>query len=104
MPKERNMYRRQTTAFREKYGREMGPDDPFFFDPAADAPSFRKDRDAAYVLTQLAELFREAGAEAAYVYAFRTTGGLLPPGTAELTPRELAEWEAAVAEYRRDHP
>jgi hypothetical protein len=29
---------RQLQAFREKFGREPGPDDPLFFDPDADTP------------------------------------------------------------------
>ena len=94
-------YLRQTRAFRRKFGREMGPDDPFFFDPEAATPRFRRPRDAGAVLVKLAQLFQEAGADAAHVYAFRRTGGLLPPGTAKLSARELARWERAVAEYRR---
>ncbi len=101
MPKESDVYRRQTMAFRRKFGRDMGPDDPFFFDPDADAPRFRSPQDAGYVLEKLAEMLRQSGADAAHVYAFHKTGGLLPPGTVKLTLREIAEWKAAVAEYRR---
>ena len=101
MRKKSDVYRRQTMAFRRKFGREMGPDDPFFFDPAAAAPCFREPEAAEDVLGKLAELFEERGADPAHVFAFRKTGGLLPPGAARLTHRELGEWEAAVAEYRR---
>ena len=101
MRKEIDIYRRQTMAFRRKFGRDMGPNDPFFFDPHADTPRFRQAKDADSVLAKLEEMFRQAGADAAHVYAFRKTGGLLPPGTVKLTLREIAEWKAAVAEYRR---
>ena len=33
--REFEVYRGQTSAFRRKFGREMRPDDPFFFDPDA---------------------------------------------------------------------
>jgi hypothetical protein len=101
LSKKIDIYRRQTMAFRRKFGREMGPGDPFFFDPDADTPRFRDPQDSGYVLAMLADLFQQVGADAADVYAFRKTGGLLPPRSAKLTPRELAEWEAAVAEYYR---
>jgi hypothetical protein len=101
MPKEIDVYSRQTMAFRRKFGREMGPEDPFFFDPEADTPCFRDLGSAGDVLAELGELLKQAGAEPAHLYAFHRTGGLLPPGTAEMTALELAEWEAAVAEYYR---
>ena len=100
MPTNSAIYHRQIRAFRLKFGREMGPEDPFFFDPQADSPSFRPDKDAQYVAARLAKLFEEAGAEPAHVFAFRKTG-LLPPDVDRLTPAERAEWEAAVAEYHR---
>jgi len=34
----RRLLERQLEAFRAKFGREPGPDDPIFFDPAADHP------------------------------------------------------------------
>jgi len=104
MPKSSDVYRRQTVAFRRKFGREMGPDDPFFFDPQAERPCFRRPEDAGYILARLAKMLEQAGTDAAHVYAFQKTGGLLPPGTFKMTARELAEWASAVAEYRRTHP
>jgi len=101
VPTNSEIYSRQIRAFRLKFGREMRPEDPFFFDPESDSPSFRPDKDAHYVVARLAKLLEEAGAEPAHVYAFRKTGGLLPPDVDRLTPAERAEWEAAVAEYHR---
>jgi putative PIN family toxin of toxin-antitoxin system len=37
-PEMRAIFEAQSAAFREKFGREMGPDDPVFFDPNADEP------------------------------------------------------------------
>lgn len=39
MPESLVVYREQLAAFWRRFGREMGPDDPFFFDPEADTPS-----------------------------------------------------------------
>ena len=99
IPGENDIYRRQTMAFRRKFGRDMGPDDPFFFDPEADTPRFRTPAQAGYAFGEVAELIEQAGIAPAHVYAFRKTGGLLPPGAASLTPQEIEEWEAAVVEY-----
>jgi hypothetical protein len=99
IPEEIDIYRRQTMAFRRKFGRDMGPDDPFFFDPEADTPRFRRPSDAGYAVEKVADLLQQAGADPAHVYAFRKTGGLLPPEAASLTAQEVEEWEAAVAEY-----
>ena len=45
-PKDLDVYRAQLEAFRKKFGREMGPDDPFFFDPTAAEPQFRPPEEA----------------------------------------------------------
>ena len=45
-PEELDIYREQSLAFQRKFGREMGPDDPLFFDPHADTPQFRNPDDA----------------------------------------------------------
>ena len=92
-------YRQQTEAFRRKFGREMGPDDPFFFDPDADTPRFLPPGKAADALEFLANLLTQAGVDPAAVYAFKKTGGLLPVRGREMRPEDLAEWNAAFDEY-----
>ena len=37
-PQTREILEHQLEAFRRKFGREAGPDDPIFFDPRADTP------------------------------------------------------------------
>lgn len=105
VPDEIAVYREQTAAFRQKFGREMGPDDPFFFDPDADTPQFRGPEDAEYAIGFLARLMAEGGGEAAAIYAFKRTGGLFPSCTMPLDAHDLLEWNAAVYEYREklDH-
>ncbi|HTS63258.1 MAG TPA: hypothetical protein VMH28_14625 [Candidatus Acidoferrales bacterium] len=49
-------YRKQVEAFRRKFGREMRPEDPFFFDPRSDTPQFRPPDATRQALKILAEL------------------------------------------------
>jgi hypothetical protein len=49
-------YRKQVEAFRQKFGREMRPEDPLFFDPKSDTPQFRPPDDAQQALQILEEL------------------------------------------------
>jgi hypothetical protein len=98
-PMELEFYREQRLAFQRKFGREMGPDDPFFFDPHADTPQFRSPRDSDYALAMLAQLMGEAGVHPAAIYAFRKTRGLLPTSRTHLTREQMMEWNAAIREY-----
>jgi hypothetical protein len=98
-PRDLEIYRRQTAAFERKFGREMGPRDPFFFDPDADSPRFRAPDHAADAIDALACLMSEMGIEPSAIYAFWKTGGLFPTPGANLSPQELSEWDAAVEEY-----
>jgi hypothetical protein len=98
-PAELDVYREQRLAFRRKFGREMGPDDPFFFDPDAETPQFRSPRDIDSALALLARLMGEAGVDPASIYAFRRTRGLFPTNQTHLTHDEMREWNAALGEY-----
>jgi hypothetical protein len=100
VPDEIAVYREQTAAFRQKFGREMGPDDPFFFDPDADTPQFRGPQDAEFAIDFLSRLMAEAGVDSAAIYAFKRTGGLFPSATMPLNANDLLEWNAAVYEYQ----
>ena len=99
-PQGLDLYRRQTAAFERKFGRKMGPDDPFFFDPDASTPRFRAPEHAGDAIEVLAGLMAQLGIEAAEIHAFRKTRGLFPTAGANLSPEELAEWNAARDEYR----
>jgi hypothetical protein len=98
VPEEIDLYRRQTEAFQRKFGREMGPDDPFFFDPDAEEPQFRRPEDSSLAINFLADLMSQAGLDAAAIYAFKRTRGLLPVLRA-FTEDELREWNNALNEY-----
>src|SRR5438270_6498370 len=96
-----DVYREQTATFRRKFGREMGPNDPFFFDPDAETPQFRAPYYGWYAVDQIALIMGQAGVDSATVYAFRKTGGLFPTEDRPLTDDEMAQWTGAVNEYQR---
>jgi len=100
-PEKFDVYREQTTSFRAKFGREMGPDDPFFFDPDADTPQFRDIEDASFAIDQVALLMGQAGIDPAAIYAFKKTRGLFPTADRHLTAEEMSEWLSAMDEYDR---
>ena len=100
-------YRKQVEAFRHKFGRDMGPDDPFFFDPNARTPEFRSPEETQCAMDLLVEFMVEAGIDPAAIYAFKSTGGLFPDDTAPFSPAQQSEWNAAIKEYEaklRRHP
>jgi integrase len=87
----------QRDAFRVKFGREPGPNDPVFFDPDADEP---RPIEAEAVTTAVIRAMEEAGIHPRLIYAYRRTGLLVSDeNMARLAPRELAEWRAALEEY-----
>jgi hypothetical protein len=97
-PESMEMMNQQLQAFREKFGREAGPNDPVFFDPDADTPqplSLEK------YFEESTEAMVRAGIRPEIIYAHRKTGGLIV--TAEnqekLSAGDIAEWEAAIDEY-----
>jgi hypothetical protein len=95
-----DVYRKQIRAFRRKFGREMRPDDPFFFDPNMPSPQFRNPEDAQFAIDLLAEFMGEAGIDPEAIYAFKATHGLFPAEDSVFTPDQEAEWNAAIREYR----
>jgi len=99
-PRDLEIYHRQTVAFERKFGRKMGPQDPFFFDPDAPAPRFRAPEDETEAIDVLAGLMAEMGIEPAAIYAFWRTGGFFPTPGPSLSEEETRKWNAAVDEYR----
>ena len=97
-PESMDMMQQQLQAFREKFGREPGPEDPIFFDPDADTPQpFRLEK----FLEESTEAMVAAGIRPEIIYAHRKTGGLIvTEGNLEkLSAEDIAEWEAAIDEY-----
>lgn len=90
---------RQRELFRQKFGRDPGPDDPVFFDPDspdADPAPLTEER----VRTEMRKAFLAAGTRPELVYATEKTG-FLPSeeGYKRMRPEDRAGWDAAIAEY-----
>lgn len=88
---------KQREAFRAKFGREPGPDDPIFFDPEADEP---RSFDDAKVSRAMVSAMEAAGTRPEIIFAYRRTGLLVSEDNyRKLTPEDRAEWRAALEEY-----
>lgn len=101
-PEAKSALEDQLVAFRKKFGREPGPNDPIFFDPTKDIPTFIEAGSSADDEMQKAlfQRFLEAGAEARHIYAYKKTGRMGLEATLEYWPADArAEWEAAIAEF-----
>jgi hypothetical protein len=80
----------QRQKFIEKYGREPGPNDPVFFDMPH----------PEHVEHEMVEIMRKAGVDPAFIYAFEKTGRIVSEDNQHLlSETDLAEWDAALAEY-----
>ncbi len=84
----------QERRFRQRFGRDPGPDDRVFFD----APPLEQ------VEHQLVEAMKQAGIDPAIIHAFEKTGLLVTEENQHLIPeKDLQQWADAVAEYNREH-
>ena len=88
--------------FREKFGRDPGPNDPIFFDPNSDHPLPLGQEALNEMWERLANAMACQGEitdETAY--AMRKTGLLVTEQTRDLLrDAELDEWNDALEEYR----
>ena len=58
----------QREAFRKKFGRDPGPDDPIIFDPDADQPT---PISSLRIEAEMLEAMRKAGTPPPIIYAYR---------------------------------
>ena len=88
----------QLEQFREKFGREPGPDEPIFFDPDADEP---RPLPEGYISNMMANVALTAGISEAKAYAIRKTGMLIVDGLNDhlFSEEDKAAWEAAIDEF-----
>jgi hypothetical protein len=92
----------QIRSFREKFGRNPGPDDPLFFDPDSDTPQPLTSEDIDEISRKFARVMADVGVDPALIYAAQKTGRFTPPSEAAYdrwSPEEKAEWQAAIDEY-----
>src|SRR5215813_9314450 len=88
----------QREAFRAKFGRDPGPNDPVFFDPDAPEPV---PMSAVTIEAETVEAMRKAGTPPQIIYAYKRTGGLLlREDMREHWPQDrVKEWDDAIDEY-----
>ncbi|SRR6266568_1213767 len=97
----REAIEQQIAAFRKKFGREPGPNDPIFFDPDADTPQpypeekFRREWNEV-----MDEAVRTGGIRPELAYATKKAGFIATESNKKkLTKQQLKEWDDAVQEY-----
>src|SRR6516162_6661646 len=81
----------QRQKFMKQFGREPGPNDPIFFDlPHPE-----------HLEHMTVEAMKAAGLDPAIIYAYEQTGRLVTDDNQHLlSEADLAEWEAAIEEYK----
>jgi hypothetical protein len=86
--------------FRERFGRDPGPDDPVFFDPSAEEPRpLGEDGEALFIaMSEMA--MRRAGIDPSLIYASRKTGLIVTERNQHLlSDDDRADWIEAIFEY-----
>jgi hypothetical protein len=98
-PEVRTAFEAQEKAFRKKFGRDMGPTDPIFFDPDADEPRPLPEKTADAYWDSMIAAAEGAGVPPAQIHAIRKTERFVTSENVELIPDDaLEEWEDAVDE------
>jgi len=93
----RKVMRTEELVFREKFGREMGPDDPIFFEHDADTP---QPMSAESYTQRLAEACEAAGIAPRLAYAVKKTGLIMGEENRDrFSEEQRRAWDDAVAEY-----
>jgi hypothetical protein len=85
-------------AFKKKFGRDLRPGEPVFFDPDEDTPKLI---DLEKYRRAVVAGMRSAGVDPAHVYAFERSGYFVTDQNRSMIPDlGLREWDAAVGEWR----
>ncbi|MFE2869877.1 hypothetical protein [Embleya sp. NPDC059259] len=90
----------QTEAFRAKFGRDPGPDDPLFFDPDADEPVALSRQGFDRALGEMAERAAEVGVDPAMIHAWREVGYIVTQENRHtFSAEEVRAFTQAVARH-----
>jgi hypothetical protein len=100
----REAMERQAERFREKFGRDPGPEDPIFFDPDADEP---RPFDLDIATREMAEELRHAGIAAgidpSLIEAWCELGYVVTDDTRHLfSASDIAVWNETVRRHAGD--
>ncbi|WP_435178913.1 hypothetical protein [Actinacidiphila sp. bgisy145] len=92
---------RQTDAFRKKFGREPGADDPLFFDPDADEPTPLTKEYFDGMMLDMVERAEEMGIDPAFLHAWREVGYVVTEENRSMfTTAEVLAFSRAVDRHR----
>ncbi|MFD9881823.1 hypothetical protein ACFWZT_10200 [Streptomyces alboflavus] len=92
----------QQALFRQKFGRDPGPDDPLFFDPDADEPTPITKQLFDDVLLDMAERAEEVGIDPAFLLAWREVGYVVTEENRSMfTTAEVLAFTRAVTRHRQ---
>ena len=90
----------QLRKFREKFGRDAGPEDPIFFDPDVDKPQPISKAGLDEMTGQILSAAGKAAVRPELIYAMKKTGRIVTESNQHLlTDEELQEWQSAIEEY-----
>lgn len=93
----------QLEKFREKFGREPGPEDPIFFDPDAEDPTPLPAVSLFGELDRLVANADEIGVPPALIKAFRDLGYLVTEENRHLfSAAEIEAWRETVERYQTE--
>jgi hypothetical protein len=100
----REAMERQAERFREKFGRDPGPEDPIFFDPDADEPRpFALDTATREMAEELRHAGIAAGIDPSLIEAWCELGYVVTEETRHLfSANDIAAWDEAVRRHTGD--
>jgi integrase len=100
-PEAARTIKKQLRAFRKKFHRDAGPDDPMFFDPEVDTPQPYPRVKLNALLEEMVAAGKKAGIPPDLLYAMQKTGLMVTEqNKALLSEEDLAQWNTAIAEFR----
>jgi hypothetical protein len=86
--------------FRERFGRDPGPDDPVFLDPTAEEPRPLGEDGEALFIAMSETAMRRAGIDPSVIYASRKTGLIVTERNQHLlSADDWEDWIEAIFEY-----
>ncbi|MGW1295252.1 hypothetical protein [Streptomyces sp. NPDC002533] len=92
----------QLEAFKQKFGRDPGPDDPVFFDPDADEPVPLTREYFDQMMLDMAERAADMGMDSAFIHAWREVGYVVTTENREMfTTAEVLAFSRAVARHQQ---
>jgi hypothetical protein len=103
-PETVEILKEQEKRFKEKFGRDMGPNDPIWFDPDCDTPT---PIDDDKLREGTVEVLKKAGLRPELLYAYEKTGLIVASEhiyNHRLSPEDRADYDAAIDEYFAMNP